>query len=106
MMSFMQYVLLPYILHVPLVSVPAGPLPSTPERITTKFVLHEGLSYSTAFLLSYVFQMIISIRALLKLSSPVALVALSRIFFPLQGFFNFCVFIYPRMRNEKKKVKI
>lgn len=69
----------------------------------SRIVLNTALSYSLAFLLSYIFPMIISIRTIMGLGSGMALSIIARVLFPLQGFFNFCVFIYPHVRAAKNK---
>ena len=66
-------------------------------------ILHRALSYSVAFLLTYLFPIIISIRTLNGTESGQVLSILARIFFPLQGFFNFVVFIFPKVLYIKSK---
>ena len=79
--------------------------PKRKKNKQSRVVLNTALSYAFAFLFSYMFPMIISIRTLLGLGSGMTLSILARIFFPLQGFFNFCVFMYPYMRTAKAKGK-
>ncbi len=47
--------------------------------------------------------MIISIQTIQDVRSGMVLSILARILFPLQGFLNFCVFMYPRVRTTKKR---
>ena len=68
-----------------------------------RLVLNRAMSYSLAFFLTYLFPIIISIRTLYGKESGPALSILARIFFPLQGFFNFLVFILPRVVYQKSK---
>ena len=65
-------------------------------------IMNRALSYSFAFFSTYLFPIIISIRTLSGVESGPALSILARVFFPLQGFFNFLVFIYPKVEHLKK----
>jgi hypothetical protein len=56
-----------------------------------------------AFFLTYLFPIIISIRTVNGTESGAVLSIFARIFFPLQGFFNFAVFIYPKVIHNKEK---
>ena len=62
----------------------------------------KALSYSFAFFLSYLFPIIISIRTVAGIYSGPTLSVMARVFFPLQGFFNFVVFIHPKVVAAKK----
>jgi len=68
----------------------------------SRAVMNKALSYSLAFFFTYLFPIIISIRTLIGLESGPALSILARVFFPLQGFFNFLVFIHPKVVHIKK----
>ncbi len=66
-------------------------------------IANKALSFSLAFFVTYIFPIIMrSIRALSGHESDNALSILARIFFPLQGFFNFAVFIFPKVLVAKK----
>lgn len=65
-------------------------------------IANKALSFSLAFLVTYLFPIIISIRTLCGINSGNGLSILARIFFPLQGFFNFVVFIFPEVLVAKK----
>jgi hypothetical protein len=67
----------------------------------TRAVMRKALSYSLAFFLAYLFPIIISIRTLAGYLTGETLSVLARIFFPLQGFFNFIVFIHPKVVQAK-----
>ena len=75
------------------------------KKKQSRVVLNTALSYSIAFLLSYLLPLVISIRTLSSMKSGFALSILARILFPLQGFFNFCVFLYPLVTTSKRKHK-
>ena len=75
------------------------------KRKQSRVILNTAFSYSLAFLFSYLLPMVISIRTLLGLKSGTTLSILVRIFFPLQGVFNFLVFIYPQVVAAKRKHK-
>ena len=65
-------------------------------------IMNRVLSYTLAFIFTYLFPIIISVRTLIGLESGSVLSILARIFFPLQGFFNFIVFIQPKILFAKK----
>lgn len=70
----------------------------------SRAVLQKASAYSLAYFATYFFPLIITIRTSLQGNDAgFVLTMLSRIFFPLQGFFNFMVFIYPRMFSAKKE---
>ncbi len=71
----------------------------------SRVVLNTAASYSLAFLFSYMLPMVISIQTIQEVRSGMALSILARILFPLQGFFNFCVFMYPSVRAIKIRGK-
>ena len=68
-------------------------------------ILNRAASYSLAFLITYLFPVIISIRTLNGSESGHVLSILARVFFPLQGFFNFTVFIFPKVIHMKKPTR-
>ena len=69
----------------------------------TRAIMNKALSYSLAFSLSYLFPIIISIRTLAGSYSGHTLSVMARVLFPLQGFFNFVVFIHPKVVAVKNK---
>ena len=68
----------------------------------SRAIMNRALSYSLAFFFTYLFPIIISIHTLIGLESGPVLSILARVFFPLQGFFNFVVFIHPKVVHVKK----
>lgn len=81
----------------PIIGVPA----KKTTNIQRRCIVKKARSYSLAFFATYLFPMIISFRTFRGLSCSHALNILARIFFPLQGFFNFAVFIYPKMKYAR-----
>ena len=75
------------------------------KKKQSRAVLNTALSYSIAFMLSYLLPVVISIRTLSNLKSGFGLSIAVRILFPLQGFFNFCVYLYPHITSAKRKHK-
>ena len=65
--------------------------------LRTRMVLYRGLAYSTAWLLTFIFPATIVIREVLDKDSIYTIRVLNCIFHPLQGFFNFLVFMYPKV---------
>lgn len=67
-------------------------------------ILKKALAYSMAYLFTYFFSIVISVMSLSNVEDVGrALNILARIFFPLQGFFNFLpVFMFPRMVEFKR----
>ena len=84
---------------------PSGPSERASKSNNTgkqsRAIMNRAFSYSAAFFVTYLFPIIISIRTLSGRDSGHVLSILARIFFPLQGFFNFVVFIYPKVLHAK-----
>ena len=78
-----------------------------PNNADTKSrgVLNKAFANTLAFFLTFLFPIIISIRTLSGYDSGPVLSILARIFFPLQGLFNFIVFIHPRVLGAKKRFR-
>ncbi len=74
---------------------------SNVSRKQTRAIVNRAFAYSLSFFCTYLFPIIISIRTLIGLESGPVLSILARIFFPLQGFFNFVVFMFPKVVHEK-----
>ena len=68
-----------------------------------RIIADKALAYSLAFFFTYLVPMIISIRTLIGYPSGPALSVIARVLFPLQGFFNFVVFIHPKVTHEHAK---
>ena len=66
-------------------------------------ILNRALAYTLAFFLTFLFPIIISTRTLIGYESGPALSILARMLFPLQGFFNFLVFIHPKVLHAKRR---
>ena len=71
----------------------------------SRAVMNRAACYSLAFIVTYLFPIIISIRTISGLESGPVLSIFARILFPLQGFFNFVVFIQPKVVHIKKSAK-
>lgn len=69
----------------------------------TRAVIHRALSYCLVFFFTYLFPIISSICTLVtKGDYDLTLGILTRVFvYPLQGFFNFVMFIYPKVLHAK-----
>ena len=67
----------------------------------TRAVMNKTLSYSFAFFLTYLFPIIISIRTLSGVDSGPTLSVMARVFPPLQCFFHFVIFIFPKVVHAK-----
>ena len=63
----------------------------------TRMVMYRGLSYSLAWFLTFIFPMITLIHEFGHFQTSYTLRVLLNIFYPLQGFFNFLLFIYPKV---------
>merc|ERR1712216_364365 len=70
---------------------------------SSRVVLNRALAYSTAYLLSWSFFIAGTFFDLSGMEWPTFLWYLSEIFNPLQGFFNFCIFMYPKVKNAKSR---
>ncbi|GFH55168.1 hypothetical protein CTEN210_11644 [Chaetoceros tenuissimus] len=69
----------------------------------SKMIVQRALAYSLAYLFSYIVPLIISIMKWRGETVGYGITLVSRILFPLQGFFNFLVFIFPRILNARKR---
>ena len=66
--------------------------------------LYQLLSYSGAWFVSHIFYIIVYIRSdLLKANVPLPVYFLLQVFYPLQGFLNFLVFMFPKVRTYKQR---
>lgn len=80
---------------------------SNSTRNLSRAIMARALSYSVAYFCTYLFSIIISILTLSGVEDVgPALNILARIFFPLQGFFNFFVFIFPRVLDVKNTSRL
>ena len=79
---------------------------SRPRKLNkqSKAVLQKALAYSLAYLATFICAFIISIINLADEDGEASfgLTLMSRILFPLQGLFNFFVFIFPRIQSAKR----
>lgn len=64
----------------------------------SKSVLYKALAYSIALFLTYIFHLIY----VTEIANVKAVVILAAIFHPLQGFWNFFIFMYPKVLAAKK----
>ena len=69
----------------------------------SKMIVQRALAYSLAYLFSYIVPLIITIMRWRGDTIGYRITLVSRILFPLQGFFNFLVFIFPRILNARKR---
>jgi len=68
----------------------------------SKRVMYQSLWYIIAFYLSFIFACSARIVGSLTGSTPFPLLLLFSIFFPMQGFFNFLVYMRPRFFNQNR----
>ena len=69
----------------------------------SKMIVQRALAYSLAYLFSYIVPLIITIMRWRGDTIGYRITLVSRILFPLQGFFNFLVFIFPRILGARKR---
>jgi hypothetical protein len=72
----------------------------------SRAILHKAMAYSLAYMLTYLFAFITSVQYWAGYQSSSTLKLFVGILFPLQGFFNFLVFIQPKVANIKRKKKL
>jgi hypothetical protein len=72
----------------------------------SRAILHKAMAYSLAYLLTYMFTFITSVQYWAGYQTSSTLRIFVSILFPLQGFFNFLVFIQPKVANIKRKKKL
>jgi len=68
----------------------------------SRFVMIRARAYSTAFLLTWLWYIVIIVLQLAGVPRPLVLLYLSNIFSPLQGFWNFMIFMYPKVMKAKR----
>ncbi|GFH47705.1 hypothetical protein CTEN210_04180 [Chaetoceros tenuissimus] len=71
----------------------------------SKAVIQKAWAYSLAFFATYFFPLLLSIFDFTGRDDNLTLNLLARIFYPLQGLFNFMVFIYPRIISARQRDK-
>ena len=71
----------------------------------SRVIFEKALLYSIAYFATYIFVFVNSMYYWVGREVPFGLDMASSIIFPLQGFFNFVVFMYPRVKSARKKTK-
>ena len=84
----------------------ARPSRSNNSRLQSRVILHKAILYSLAFLCTYIFPFVTSIQYWAEYQTSSTLKILASTCFPLQGFFNFLVFIHPKVTNTKRTKKL
>jgi len=69
----------------------------------SRAVMDRATAYSVAYFLAWSFFIIGSCFTLVGVEWPTTLWYLATIFNPLQGFFNFCIFMYPKVNKAKSR---
>jgi len=76
---------------------------SSQNNSKSRFVMIRARAYSTTFLLTYSWYMVIIVLGIAGVSPPpLALIYLGVIFAPLQGFWNLMIFMYPKVMKAKR----
>lgn len=75
---------------------------SSQERNKSRAVLHRAIAYSIAYFLAWSFVIIHISLILAGIEWPTSLSYLTSIFNPLQGYYNFVIFIYPKVLTAKR----
>lgn len=78
--------------------------PCGPAKTKRMIVLQKALAYSCAWICTYIFVIIALLIRLIggKEKVPSSIVLLVNIFHPLQGFYNFIIYIYPSVIHFRK----
>ena len=76
--------------------------PNNPRNRLSRTIIFKALGYSLSYFGTYMFYIIIYVYAFLGVEPSFALEIIFRIFTPLQGFFNFLVYISPKIILTKK----
>ncbi|GFH56475.1 hypothetical protein CTEN210_12951 [Chaetoceros tenuissimus] len=71
----------------------------------SKAVIQKAWAYSLAFFATYFFPFLLNIFSFTDRGDNFILNLFVRIFYPLQGLFNFMVFIYPRITSARQRDK-
>jgi len=75
---------------------------STTSRSRSREFARQGTLYVVAFYLTYLFPIAVNIQSAKHVTSSMTVIYLAHVFFPLQGFFNFYVYLRPRYRKYRK----
>ncbi len=75
---------------------------SNNSRSKSRAVMHKALCYTVGWLVSFGLFVINMIMNLSGKSAPLSLTYIINVFGPLQGFFNFIIFMLPKVKNAKK----
>ena len=75
------------------------------KKKQSRIIVHKALAYTIAYFVTYTFPLITSVQYFAGKETSFALSMLSSIFYPLQGFFNFLVFVYPKVTSAKRSKK-
>lgn len=79
---------------------------SNTAKWQSRTILHKAISYSMAYLLTYLFPFVTSVQYWAGYQSSSTLKILVCVFLPLQGFFNFLVFMFFRVMNARRTKKL
>eukprot|EP00979_Chaetoceros_neogracilis_P017690 scaffold10266_cov294-Chaetoceros_neogracile.AAC.10 len=72
----------------------------------SRAILHKAMAYSLAYMLTYFFAYVTSVQYWAGYQTSSTLRLFVSILCPLQGFFNFLVFIQPKVANIRRKKKL
>lgn len=78
---------------------------SNNARKQSRVIFEKALLYSIAYVAAYIFPFIQTMFYWAGREVPSGLNMAASVMFPLQGFFNFLVFMHPRVRSAKKKTQ-
>mmetsp|Transcript_10408 Transcript_10408/g.19144 ORF Transcript_10408/g.19144 Transcript_10408/m.19144 type:complete len:387 (+) Transcript_10408:597-1757(+) len=81
----------------------AGYGASNINRSNSRLVLHRVIAYSVSYVLTWSFSIIGIGFEIANMEWPTALWYLANIFNPLQGFFNFVIYIFPKVIRAKSR---
>ena len=78
---------------------------SNKAKRQSRVFFEKALLYSIAYFATYIFVFVSSMYYWVGRDVPFGLNMATNIIFPLQGFFNFVVYMFPRVRSARKKTK-
>lgn len=84
-------------------SASAAPAPNNNRHQRSRVILKRALDFSLAYTLAWSFNIIGNCFAIADVPWPVAVWYLSNIFNPLQGVFNFMIFMHPKWMSARQR---
>lgn len=84
-------------------TIQSSPTPNNQRVSNSRLVLRRAVAFTSAYLLAWLFPVIGIYLDMANIVWPNTIWYLSVIFSPLQGFFNLCIFLQPKVSYAKSR---